>query len=198
MNAGHSQYRSGAAATEFAVALPILMLLALACADFGRVMHHYQIVSNAARTGAADAGEAQRYTTWAGADVAAVDCNGQTALHYAAQHGSEEMVGLVVACALRCVGGREGDHAGRESDGGCDAGGDGGAGIERLRGVGRRLEEVVGLQRGLLGGGVHGVRRLGHVGRCCGLFGHGCGDAAIARLLVAVDAAASVEAWFPH
>lgn len=52
MNAASAQRRSGAAATEFAVALPILMLLALACADFGRVMHHYQIVSNAARTGA--------------------------------------------------------------------------------------------------------------------------------------------------
>ena len=52
MNAPSAQRRSGAAATEFAVALPILMLLALACADFGRVMHHYQIVSNAARTGA--------------------------------------------------------------------------------------------------------------------------------------------------
>jgi Flp pilus assembly protein TadG len=51
MNAASAQRRSGAAATEFAVALPILMLLALACADFGRVMHHYQIVSNAARTG---------------------------------------------------------------------------------------------------------------------------------------------------
>jgi Flp pilus assembly protein TadG len=52
MNAASAQRRSGAAATEFAVTLPILMLLALACADFGRVMHHYQIVSNAARTGA--------------------------------------------------------------------------------------------------------------------------------------------------
>ena len=52
MNAPRERRRTGAAATEFAVALPILMLMALACADFGRVMHHYQIVSNAARTGA--------------------------------------------------------------------------------------------------------------------------------------------------
>lgn len=45
------------------MALPILMLLALACADFGRVMHHYQIVSNAARTGA-DAGALHKVTTF--------------------------------------------------------------------------------------------------------------------------------------
>jgi len=63
MNAVYSQHRSGAAATEFAVALPILMLLALACADFGRVMHHYQIVSNAARTGA-EAGALHKVTTF--------------------------------------------------------------------------------------------------------------------------------------
>jgi Flp pilus assembly protein TadG len=55
--------RSGVAATEFAVALPILMLLALACADFGRVMHHYQIVSNAARTGA-EAGAMHKVTSF--------------------------------------------------------------------------------------------------------------------------------------
>lgn len=45
------------------MALPILMLLALACADFGRVMHHYQIVSNAARTGA-EAGALHKVTTF--------------------------------------------------------------------------------------------------------------------------------------
>ena len=63
MTATYSRRRSGAAATEFAVALPILMLLALACADFGRVMHHYQIVSNAARTGA-EAGALHKVTTF--------------------------------------------------------------------------------------------------------------------------------------
>lgn len=63
MNAASAQRRSGAAATEFAVALPILMLLALACADFGRVMHHYQIVSNAARTGA-EAGAMRKVTSF--------------------------------------------------------------------------------------------------------------------------------------
>lgn len=51
MIAPAKEIRTGAAATEFAVALPLLMLLALAAADFGRAMHHYQIVSNAARTG---------------------------------------------------------------------------------------------------------------------------------------------------
>lgn len=63
MNAHASHRRSGIAATEFAVALPVLMLLALACADFGRVMHHYQIVSNAARTGA-EAGAMHKVTTF--------------------------------------------------------------------------------------------------------------------------------------
>jgi Flp pilus assembly protein TadG len=63
MNATSAKQRSGVAATEFAVALPILMLLALACADFGRVMHHYQIVSNAARTGA-EAGAMHKVTSF--------------------------------------------------------------------------------------------------------------------------------------
>ena len=63
MNAMPAKRRSGVAATEFAVALPILMLLALACADFGRVMHHYQIVSNAARTGA-EAGAMHKVTSF--------------------------------------------------------------------------------------------------------------------------------------
>lgn len=63
MNAMPAKQRSGVAATEFAVALPILMLLALACADFGRVMHHYQIVSNAARTGA-EAGAMHKVTSF--------------------------------------------------------------------------------------------------------------------------------------
>ncbi len=63
MNSIPPTQRTGAAATEFAVALPILMLLALACADFGRVMHHYQIVSNAARTGA-EAGAMHKVTSF--------------------------------------------------------------------------------------------------------------------------------------
>lgn len=63
MNATPAKQRSGIAATEFAVALPILMLLALAWADFGRVMHHYQIVSNAARTGA-EAGAMHKVTSF--------------------------------------------------------------------------------------------------------------------------------------
>jgi Flp pilus assembly protein TadG len=62
MNASQTPHRSGIAATELAVTLPILMLMALACADFGRVMHHYQIVSNAARTGA-ETGAMRKFTT---------------------------------------------------------------------------------------------------------------------------------------
>lgn len=63
MSALRPRRRLGTAATEFAVALPILMLLALACADFGRVMHHYQVVSNAARTGA-EAGAMHKVTAF--------------------------------------------------------------------------------------------------------------------------------------
>lgn len=42
----------GVAATEFALCIPIVMLLALACADFGKIAHYHQVVCNAARTGA--------------------------------------------------------------------------------------------------------------------------------------------------
>ncbi|BBO33079.1 TadE family protein [Lacipirellula parvula] len=62
MSVSRSRNCSGIAATELAVSLPILMLMALACADFGRVMHHYQIVSNAARTGA-ETGAMRKFTT---------------------------------------------------------------------------------------------------------------------------------------
>lgn len=48
-------HRPGLAATEFAIAGPLLLLLALGGADFGRVMHHYQIVAAAARSGAENA-----------------------------------------------------------------------------------------------------------------------------------------------
>jgi Flp pilus assembly protein TadG len=45
------EVRSGIAATEFAVALPLLMTLALAAADFGRVFHAREVVASAARAG---------------------------------------------------------------------------------------------------------------------------------------------------
>jgi hypothetical protein len=38
-------------ATEFAMTIPLILLFALACADFGRVAHFDQVVANAARTG---------------------------------------------------------------------------------------------------------------------------------------------------
>lgn len=61
MNTKLKVTRDGVAATEFAVALPVLMLLTLACADFGRVMHYHEVVSNAARTGA-EAGAMHKFT----------------------------------------------------------------------------------------------------------------------------------------
>lgn len=42
----------GVAATELAVVLPVLMLLALVGADFGRAGYYYLAIGNAARTGA--------------------------------------------------------------------------------------------------------------------------------------------------
>jgi Flp pilus assembly protein TadG len=42
----------GVATVEMAVVLPLLLLLALACADFGRVVHGFIVVANAARCGA--------------------------------------------------------------------------------------------------------------------------------------------------
>jgi Flp pilus assembly protein TadG len=59
--------RNGAAAVEFALICPFVMLLALACTDFGRISHHYEIVANAARCGA-ERGAAQQYTDYTRAD----------------------------------------------------------------------------------------------------------------------------------
>lgn len=53
--------RTGAVIVEFAVICPVLLLLAFACTDFGRIAHHYQVVSNAARTGA-ETGATRRFT----------------------------------------------------------------------------------------------------------------------------------------
>ncbi|HUE13798.1 MAG TPA: TadE family protein [Planctomycetaceae bacterium] len=44
--------RGGAAAVEFAIAVPILLLLALGCGNLGRAVGAYIAVSNAARVGA--------------------------------------------------------------------------------------------------------------------------------------------------
>lgn len=44
--------RRGAAAIEFAVILPVLILIVLGCVDFGRFAYSYIAVSNAARAGA--------------------------------------------------------------------------------------------------------------------------------------------------
>ena len=53
--------RAGVAATEFAIVCPLLLLLALACADFGRIAHHHEVVANAARSGA-ETGATRQFT----------------------------------------------------------------------------------------------------------------------------------------
>jgi Flp pilus assembly protein TadG len=55
--------RSGTAATEFALCIPLLLLMALACADFGRVSYFYEVVCNAARTGA-ETGATHKFTAF--------------------------------------------------------------------------------------------------------------------------------------
>jgi Flp pilus assembly protein TadG len=49
---GRFRARRGLAAVELAIVLPLLLLLALACTDFGRVIHGFITVGNAARCGA--------------------------------------------------------------------------------------------------------------------------------------------------
>ncbi|MGE3317208.1 MAG: TadE/TadG family type IV pilus assembly protein [Planctomycetaceae bacterium] len=55
--------RSGAAAVETALALPVLLLLAFGCVDFGRAASAHLIVCNAARTGT-DYGATRGVTTY--------------------------------------------------------------------------------------------------------------------------------------
>jgi Flp pilus assembly protein TadG len=55
--------RSGLAATEFALCVPVILLLGFACADFGRVAYFRQIVCNAARTGA-EVGATHKFTAF--------------------------------------------------------------------------------------------------------------------------------------
>jgi Flp pilus assembly protein TadG len=53
--------RRGAAIVELALLVPLLLLLAFACVDFGRIMHAFVTVTNAARCGAAY-GAMHKYT----------------------------------------------------------------------------------------------------------------------------------------
>jgi Flp pilus assembly protein TadG len=55
--------RCGTAAVEFAVAIPVLMLLAIGCCDMGRALADYVAVSNAARVGA-EYGATHAYSTY--------------------------------------------------------------------------------------------------------------------------------------
>jgi hypothetical protein len=59
----NDQARSGTAAIEFAVLCPLMLLLGLACADFGRITRDYQIVANAARSGA-EYGAAKQFSNF--------------------------------------------------------------------------------------------------------------------------------------
>jgi Flp pilus assembly protein TadG len=58
----------GAAATELAIILPVLILIILGCVDFGRFVYSYIAVTNAARAGAGFGSNniytVGTYTTW--------------------------------------------------------------------------------------------------------------------------------------
>lgn len=55
--------RRGAAATELAMMLPILITLALGASDFARAIHDYIAVANASRAGA-EYGATHRFTSY--------------------------------------------------------------------------------------------------------------------------------------
>ena len=55
--------RWGTAAVELAICIPLVLLRALAWADFGRVAYFREVVCNAARTGA-ETGATHKFTTY--------------------------------------------------------------------------------------------------------------------------------------
>lgn len=57
------QFRSGAAALEFAIALPLMMLLVILCVDFGRVAYFSTALNNAVGSGMTVA-TTHRYTNY--------------------------------------------------------------------------------------------------------------------------------------
>jgi Flp pilus assembly protein TadG len=86
----------GAAAVEFALTIPLMVLLALASVDFGRISHFDEVVANAARAGAA-AGAARQFT-----DFTRVDWESQirdTVLHE--MQNLPEFDGGSVTCSIQ-------------------------------------------------------------------------------------------------
>src|SRR5262249_3567571 len=60
---GRGRRRSAIAATELALAVPILLLFAGAAADFGRVAYYQEALANAARTGG-ETGATHQFTSY--------------------------------------------------------------------------------------------------------------------------------------
>lgn len=58
---------AGTTATELAVVLPLLLLFAVACSDFARIIHYRQLVASAARSGA-QRGAMQQFTDYTQSD----------------------------------------------------------------------------------------------------------------------------------
>src|SRR5580658_255563 len=68
---GRRARRAGAAAVEFALILPLLVLLVFGCVDLGRSIGAYIIVSNAARVGAEYGYTPFSYASWQNQVIAA-------------------------------------------------------------------------------------------------------------------------------
>jgi Flp pilus assembly protein TadG len=59
--------KRGVVACELAITLPLVLLLAFAAADYGRIVHLDQVVSNAARSGA-ETGATRKFTDYTRSD----------------------------------------------------------------------------------------------------------------------------------
>lgn len=78
-----AQARRGAALVEMGVILPVLVLIAFGCVDFGRFVYAYAAVSNAAEEGAAF-GSLNAITSFPGATFALREVAWKTAVRNAA------------------------------------------------------------------------------------------------------------------
>ncbi len=87
----------GNALVEFTLLVPILLLLGLGVADFGRVFYYGMITSNAAHAGAAY-GIRNNYTNVTGMQNAAIQDTGLSSTQFNAANVPE------ASCFLRCPG----------------------------------------------------------------------------------------------
>ncbi len=85
----------GNALVEFTLLVPVLLLLALGTADFGRIFYYAMVTSNAAHAGAAY-GVRNNYTNVTGMQNAAVQDTGLSSSQFSISNVTE------ASCFLRC------------------------------------------------------------------------------------------------